>query len=115
MNPPLQGFRLSKIEVDILNSIKRKTRINQWNILCRMAFCLSCQDPTLPPALKHSSADGNVELEWDTFGGHYAEVFIALLAFHKINNNNKSGNSEYFRRLLFRGIARLKDNLQHNI
>jgi DNA sulfur modification protein DndE len=100
--------RLSKQEVDILNSLKRKLRINQWNILCRMAFTQACADPASPPHLKVKT-DSGVEMEWETFGGEYAELYAGLVTAHQANSESVPGPAgEYFRRLLFKGILALK-------
>ena len=109
MIPPLQTIRLSKSEVDVLNILKRRTKIYQWNVLCRMAFCLSCQDQTEPSIITISSGEGNVELDWDTFCGQYSEIYSAICMAHKYKTRSKMHISEYFKNLLFRGIMRLKD------
>jgi len=111
MNPPLQNIRLSKQEVDILNAIKRKTKINQWNVLCRMAFCLSCADLTVPTRTVGIKSDSSVEIDWATFGGDEKEIYSALAIFHRYKMKNDDPIGEYFRRLLYRGIFKLKDQI----
>ncbi|MBP3954937.1 DNA sulfur modification protein DndE [Gemmata sp. G18] len=55
-----------------------KTGIQQWNILCRWALCISLRQPT-PPTLIDAPADSNVEMTWQTFGGEAHELFLAVL------------------------------------
>jgi len=111
VNPPLQTIRLSKKEVDILNALKRKLKITQWNILCRMAYCLSCADPLEPPTQKMTSTDSVVEIEWNTFSGNMSELYASLCQAHKLRSKSDTENPEYFKKLLFRGITRLKDSM----
>lgn len=113
MNPPIQTIRLSKQEVDILNSLKRKVKINQWNTLCRMAFCISCANPAPPPRLK-VKLDGGVELDWETFSGSYKEIYVALVTMHYDKNRSQDPMGDYFRRVLFRGILTLKEKIKLN-
>lgn len=109
MNPPLQTIRLSKREVDLLNILKRRTKILQWNVLCRMAICLSCADANAPQPLTETRMDGSVELDWATFGGEYAELYSGLILQHSSNNGDSAPLGDYFRRLLYRGILKLKE------
>ena len=111
MNLPVQTVRLSKQDAEILNGIKRKLKINQWNILCRIAFCISCKDPSSPPRVISSKAESPVEIDWLTFAGNNSEIYTSLLMAHRINANSALDLSEYFRRLLSRGIIRFKDEL----
>ena len=109
MIQPLQVIRLSKTEVDILNSIKRRTKITQWNVLCRMAFCISCADISEPPGLSEMGTESNVEIDWKTFAGNQGEIYSSLILAHKSLTKSNAELSEYFYRLLFRGIVRLKE------
>ena len=108
MIPPVQTLRLNKKEVDVLNSLKRRLKINQWNVLCRMAFCLSCQDESEPSTFLENSSQGGVELDWETFAGNSPEVYTALVAFHKLRSKSELNSAEYFKRLISRGIHRLR-------
>lgn len=71
-------IRLSAQAKDQLIRLKTKTGINQWNILCRWAFCLSLQQPT-PPTPIDVPADSNVEMTWHVFGGDAEEIYLAIL------------------------------------
>ena len=75
---PIEHIRLSQKAKDQLITLKRKTGIKNWNVLCRWAFCLSLADPTLPPDSKIPS-DSSVEMSWKVFGGRYQEIYAALL------------------------------------
>ena len=49
-----------------------------WNTLCRWAFCRSLIE-THPPNTKGTEGESAVEMTWKTFGGDYAELYLALL------------------------------------
>jgi len=78
MNPPIDTIRLGKQSRDQLTKIKRSTGIENWNIICRWAFCVSLREPTLPSVKKFSSEDG-VEISWRVFAGEHAKHFACLL------------------------------------
>ncbi len=78
MTPPCETIRLGKQARDQLIKIKRNTGIENWNVICRWALCVSLREPTPPPVVKASSDDG-VEMTWKVFGGESANYFSALL------------------------------------
>jgi DNA sulfur modification protein DndE len=74
----IKQIRLSSQAKDQLIRLKTKTGIQQWNVLCRWAFCLSLRQPT-PPTHAEIPADSNVEMSWQVFGGEAQELYLALL------------------------------------
>ena len=70
-------IRLSQKAKDRLVVLKRRTGIEQWNILCRWALCRSLQEPTEPST--DFTTDSNIEIAWSTFAGEYAPVYQGLL------------------------------------
>lgn len=60
-----------------LITMKRRTGIPHWNIICRWAFCLSLTDPNPPPVGKEK--ESGIEMAWKTFGGINADLYEALL------------------------------------
>jgi DNA sulfur modification protein DndE len=75
---PLENIRLSQQARDQLITLKRRTSITHWNVLCRWAFCRSLAEPTPPPAAKHP-ADSSVQMDWRTFAGPHGDIYWALL------------------------------------
>ena len=75
---PVEHIRLSNQAKEKLIRLKRTTGIEQWNILCRWAFCLSLSVENTPPD-EDIPADSNVEMSWKVFGGRYQELYWALL------------------------------------
>ncbi len=75
---PVDNIKLSQQARDQLVTLKRRTGITQWNILCRWAFCRSLAEPARPPLAKHP-ADSKVEMNWRTFAGAHGDIYWALL------------------------------------
>jgi DNA sulfur modification protein DndE len=78
MHPPLEHIRLSATAREELIRLKRHVRIEQWNVFCRWAFCLSMADPSRVSA-QRNPADSNVEMTWKVFAGQYEDAYLALL------------------------------------
>ncbi len=74
----IKQIRLSNQAKEQLIRLKTRTGIQQWNILCRWAFCLSLKEPT-PPTPIDIPADSNVEMSWQVFGGEHNELYAGLL------------------------------------
>lgn len=61
-----------------LSTLKRRTGIENWNTLCRWAFCLSLADPAPVRELVEHGL-GAVEMTWRTFTGDEEPIYRALL------------------------------------
>jgi DNA sulfur modification protein DndE len=109
MEPPLDRVRISQAAKDQLIKLKRVTKIDQWNILCRWAFCRSLAEPT-PPSPVAIPTDSNVEMTWQVFGGAIANLLIIALK-QRCHNDGLSIDQEtlatQFRLHLHRGIGYL--------
>ena len=105
----IKQIRLSNMAKDKLSRLKGKTGIQNWNVLCRWAFCYSIKEGTMPTDIEIDS-DSNVEMSWLTFAGEHYELYEALIRQWCINN--KLGNDDdvvakYFKLHLERGIGYL--------
>ena len=78
MQPPVERVRISQAAKDQLIKLKRVTKIDQWNILCRWAFCRSLAEPT-PPSPVPIPMYSNVEMTWQVFGGEMGDLLIVAL------------------------------------
>jgi DNA sulfur modification protein DndE len=78
MEAPLERLRLSQTAKDQLTKLKRQTRIDRWNVLCRWAFCRSLAEAT-PPSPVPIATDSNVEMSWRVFGGEDADAYAIAL------------------------------------
>lgn len=105
----IKNIKLSQRAKDQLVALKRQTGIQQWNILCRWAFCLSLAEAT-PPRDEDIPADSNVEMSWETFGGAHHEIYMALLKERCTQDGiqiEEKPLSRAFRQHLHRGIGYL--------
>ena len=109
MEPPINTIKLSQTAKDQLTKLKRFTKIDQWNILCRWAFCRSLAEPTIPSPVPIIT-DSNVEMTWRVFGGELADILIIALK-QRCHNDNLGTDKEtlatQFRLHLHRGIGYL--------
>jgi DNA sulfur modification protein DndE len=109
MEPPVDRIKLSQSAKDQLIKLKRVTKIDQWNILCRWAFCRSLAEPT-PPSPVPIPADSNVEMTWPVFGGNQADLLLLALK-QRCHNDGLPTDPEtlatQFRLHLHRGIGYL--------
>ncbi|KAI9130235.1 DNA sulfur modification protein DndE [Acaryochloris sp. CCMEE 5410] len=109
MPSPVERIRISQAGKDQLIKLKRVTKIEQWNILCRWALCRSLAEPT-PPSPVPIPADSNVEMTWPVFGGELADFLILALK-QRCHNDGFPTDPEtlaaQFRLHLHRGIGYL--------
>ncbi|MBD1838195.1 MULTISPECIES: DNA sulfur modification protein DndE [unclassified Coleofasciculus] len=109
MEPPIDRIRLSQTAKDQLSKLKRNTKIDQWNILCRWAFCRSLAEPTIPSPVP-IPADSNVEMTWRVFGGELSDILLIALKQRCYNDRlgtDRETLATQFRLHLHRGIGYL--------
>lgn len=109
MESPIERIYLSQTAKDQLTKLKRSTKIDQWNILCRWAFCRSLAEPTIPSPVPIPT-DSNVELTWRVFGGEMSDILLLALKQRCYNDNlgtDKETLAKQFRLHLHRGIGYL--------
>lgn len=102
-----ETIRITPAGREKLSKLKAKTGIQQWNILCRWAFCVSLAEPTKPRPLDEKQRA--IEIEWGTFAGEYSELYHALLINRMHNDgvdfNNQQAYSQELHAHIHRGIA----------
>ncbi|MBW4670351.1 MAG: DNA sulfur modification protein DndE [Cyanomargarita calcarea GSE-NOS-MK-12-04C] len=109
METPIERIRLSQTAKEQLTKLKRITKIDQWNILCRWAFCRSLAESTIPSPVPIPQ-DSNVEMTWRVFGGEMSDIFLLALKQRCYNDNlgtEKETLVTQFRLHLHRGIGYL--------
>ncbi len=74
----IDTIKLSEKQKQQLIRLKSKTGIENWNVLCRWALCMSLAENSVPP-FEEIPADSNVEMTWKVFAGEYADVYLAVL------------------------------------
>ena len=107
-----------------LINIKKRTGIQNWNVICRWAFATSLAEDS-KVLDENIIANSAVEMTWKTFTGGHEKLYIALLL-TKAKKDNWETDIEsintYFKLHLHRGISYLNgksaetlDNLIKNI
>lgn len=105
----IESIRLSERARQQLITLKRHTKIQNWNVLCRWAFCLSLREMSVPPQ-EEIPADSSVEMTWRTFAGQYESLYWSMLvvrARHDGIDPDEAALARYFRLHLHRGISYL--------
>ena len=116
MEAPLERIRISQTAKEQLVKLKRITKIEQWNILCRWAFCCSLAEPGIlsPTPIP---ADSNVEMTWNVFGGEIADILLIALkqrCYQDKLATDKENLKQQFRLHLHRGIGYLAGDADLN-
>jgi DNA sulfur modification protein DndE len=111
MKPPVETVRVSQRAKEILIRLKVKTGIDQWNVLCRWALCVSLQSPT-PPSVDDFGEDSSVEMAWKVFAGSHADSLTAALALKSAQDGDdvadRAAFARSFRAHLETGIRKLQ-------
>jgi len=110
MKTPVERIRVSQRSRDTLVTLKRRTGIEHWNVLCRWAFCDSLANPNKPIPAPHAP-ESNLEMSWDVFAGELGESLLAALALRATKDEIPPTRPEmatYFRSHLERGILQLQ-------
>lgn len=75
----VETVRVDKRGKGQLITLKRRTGLKNWNVLCRWAVCLSLAEDS-PPVAQDAGEPSNVEMTWQTFAGRNGDLFSALVA-----------------------------------
>jgi len=106
---PIESIRLSEKAKLQLITMKRRTGITNWNVICRWAFCLSMQEKSVPPD-EVIPSDSSIEMSWRTFAGQADQVYLGMLLVRAERDGipqEKAALAHYFRLHLHRGISYL--------
>ncbi|MEF1205324.1 DNA sulfur modification protein DndE [Photobacterium damselae] len=105
----IETIRLSEKAKGQLITVKKNTKIDNWNVLCRWAFMLSLKEESIPPH-EDIVTNSNVEMTWKVFGGEFSDIYLAILRqriktdFGEIDEDELS---YYFKLHLHRGVSYL--------
>src|SRR5687768_3020317 len=105
----IETVRVSEKARNQLITLKRRTGIQNWNVLCRWALCLSFAEESRPPD-ENIVADSSIEMSWKTFAGGREELYWGLLLARATRDGislEKESIAKYFKLHLHRGIAYL--------
>jgi DNA sulfur modification protein DndE len=110
MEPPIDRIRLPQTAKDQLLKLKRQTKIDQWNILCRWAFIRSLSEPSIPSPVPFTVESNAIEMTWRVFGGDICDILLIALKQRCHNDGlplDKETLATQFRLHLHRGIGYL--------
>jgi len=111
---PIETVRISKTGRDQLMTLKRRTGIPTWNVICRWAFCLSLAESTKPHEHR-GGMDQAIEIAWKTFAGEHDRLYLALLKERCLQDGLELTDEvlhEQLRLHVHRGISYLAGNKQ---
>jgi len=74
----IETVRVSEKAKVQLITLKRRTGIQNWNVLCRWALCSSLAEKSEPPN-EDIPSDSSIEMTWKTFTGGEEELYLALV------------------------------------
>jgi len=113
----IETVKLSEKAKYQLITLKRRTGIQNWNVLCRWAFCLSLAEKSAPPQ-EDVVTDSSVEMTWKTFTGNQEALYTGLLLLRAKQDGipyEESKISNYFKLHLHRGISYLNGSSSETI
>jgi DNA sulfur modification protein DndE len=105
----IEHIRVSRAARDQLITLKRRTGITQWNVLCRWALCRSLAESAPPPVVR-LTLDSNVEMTWRVFAGDLGDILWALVRYRCHQEGlllDDETLAQQFRLHLHRGISYL--------
>lgn len=95
-------IKLSKAATDRLKQLKGRTGLTP-NLLCRIGFCLSLNEPAIPVAASYDHE--GAEFNRYTLLGEYDALFVAMLRQRLLQDDLSPGDmAEQFRAHLNRGV-----------
>ena len=107
--PIVEVIRLGPLTKTRLTTLKRRTGIDNWNVLSRWAFCLSMTDST-PTGDRHLDPGTAIEMTWKTFAGEQEALYDLLLRNRAEVDGHIVGDrqlADLVRAHISRGISRL--------
>ena len=112
MKIEIDRVRISVTGRQQLIQIKRRTRIDQYNIICRHALMMSLEEKSDPP-VENLNMAGGLEIDWKVFCGGEVSVYYNLLVMRCLQEN-KEVTAENLKLLLalhlHRGLSYLNSN-----
>lgn len=108
----IDDVRVSEKAKHQLLTLKRRTGILQWNVLCRWALLASLAERNVPPH-EEIITDSNVEMSWKTFAGPLDDAITAVVL-QRAHQDQVPDDQlpQFFKIHLHRGIAYLLNSAQ---
>jgi len=74
----IDRVKLSSAAKQQLITLKRRTGVEHYNVICRHALCVSLANESLVPP-ESMQFSGGIEIDWRTFAGEAEETYLNLL------------------------------------
>lgn len=103
-------IRLSEKQKQQLITLKRKTGIDNWNVLCRWALCISLSEPTTPPK-ENIPSDSNIEMSWKTLFGMESKIYESIILFRYKKDLAEQDLHNYIKTHISRGLHQVLNYL----
>jgi len=110
-------MKLNKVKLDVelttkVRTLKARTGLNP-NILCRIGFCLSLNEPGIPNTERY--LEDGMEFNRYTLTGEWDSLFIALLKERCLQDgiNLKENLEEQFMAHLNRGVSLIYNRIKN--
>ena len=113
----IETVKVSEKARNQLITLKKRTGIQNWNTLCRWAFCMSLAEKSAPPN-EDIITDSPVEMTWRTFAGGNEALYLSMLMQRaKADSipNDAAKINNYFKLHLHRGISYLNSSSSESI
>lgn len=110
----IEHIRLNQRAKDQLITLKRRTGIRNWNVLCRWALCVSLAESSSPPEVE-AHGETAVEMTWRTFAGDQSTLYEALIAKRCVDEGQGLDGvcaQQLLHAHIYRGIGYLAGNPQ---
>ena len=108
----IERVKLSAAAKQQLITLKRRTGIEHYNVICRHALCISLQNSAKVPAESIQFNNG-IEIDWSVFAGIAEETYLNLLIERSIQDEGDSSPITVRQTLtshLHRGLSYLASN-----
>ena len=105
-------IKFSKEASEALNKMKGRVGLN-WNLMCRIGFCLSLNDQSVINPNEFKS-DGSIEIERKILIGGEDELYIALLKQRCLNEGiSEDKHLDHFKAHMNRGVLLLSKRINN--
>jgi len=112
MNTLIDRVKISVAGKQQLSTLKRRTGIEHYNVICRHALCLSLANES-PPPQETMQFSGGLEIDWRTFSGDADTTLVNILIARAIKEGHGVESSTVKQLLtlhLHRGLSYLASN-----
>jgi DNA sulfur modification protein DndE len=82
----IERVKISALAKQQLITLKRRTGIEHYNVLCRHALFTSLQNSAAAPTENIQFANG-IEIDWKVFAGDACETYLNLLAVRSLKDH----------------------------